>query len=132
MMVFYGEGRIFHAEVNALFSKRRARFSFCLNLGFKSEISTSPVVWDEFLRSIKPEGKSALHKIVQYRELRSVLAKSMKSKGHCVIKRPHKCCGDAFEFQLPTVSTHSVPALELAWANPIQISSDLQKQKEPN
>lgn len=78
-MVFYGKDHIFHAEVNALFSKWQARFSFCLNLGFKSEISTSPVMWDEFVRCVKPEGKSAWHKRVQYRDLCSVLAKSMKS-----------------------------------------------------
>lgn len=118
-MVFHGEDCIFHTDVSALYSKWWARFSFCLDLGFKSMISTSPVMWDEFVRCAKPDGESALHKRVRYRDLCSVLAKSMKSTGHCVIKRQHKCCGAAFELQLPTVSTHPVLALELAWANPV-------------
>lgn len=39
-------------------------YIFCLNLGFKSKISTSLMMWGEFVRYVKPEDKYAFHKKV--------------------------------------------------------------------
>lgn len=63
------------------------------------------MMWDEFVRCVKPEGKSALHNTVWHKDLCSVLSKSMQSTGHCASKTQLKCWETAFE--AVTYSVHS-------------------------